>query len=93
MRAGEWVEIPRDFEHNGLRKKGIHVFHFASLEYETLLDFVELVLAGLSKAIAAAVLAMESYSNEETPKVGFQNMVVIVYGPVVNNNKKFLFIW
>ncbi|KAF7141975.1 hypothetical protein RHSIM_Rhsim06G0021800 [Rhododendron simsii] len=71
MKAEELVETLQDFEHNGLRKKGIHVFHVASLEYRTPLDFVELLLAGVSKSIAAAVLAKQCYSNEESPKVGF----------------------
>ncbi|KAI8549503.1 hypothetical protein RHMOL_Rhmol06G0029800 [Rhododendron molle] len=92
MKAEELVETLQDFEHNGLRKKGIHVFHVASLEYTTPPDFVELLLAGVSKSIsAAAVLAKQCYSNEESPKVGFPYTVVIVYGPVINNNNNFLF--
>lgn len=85
-KAEEMVETLQDFEHNGLRRKGIHVFHVASLEYRTPQDFVELLLAGVSKSIAAAVLAKQCYSNEESPKVGFPYTVVIVYGPVINNN-------
>lgn len=91
MKAEEMVETLQDFEHNGLLRKGIHVFHVASLEYRTPQDFVELLLAGVSKSIAAAVLAKQCYSNEESPKVGFPYAVVIVYGPVINNNNSFLF--